>query len=134
MSGPTGPTNITEKALIASLKEHAGVFVLVARQLGCDRSNITHRVARSKKLQAVVQEIEDEVGDIAVGVIRDALLKKDRTMARWYAGMKLKDRGFSTRTEITGKDGAALPAATVNVVVEYVDAPRRLGDDVGDVV
>lgn len=133
MPGSTGPKNITDKALIASLKKNAGVFVMVARELGCDRSNVARRVARSDKLKRIVQEIEDEVGDIAVGVIVEALTKKDRQMARWYAGTKLKDRGFSARTELTGKDGAPLPAPAVTVLVEYVDAPKR-ADEIGDVV
>lgn len=119
--------HITEKALGNALRRHAGVCVLAARELGCDRSNITHRIRNSPKLQKIVQEIEDEVGDIAVGVIIDSIVsKKDVKTAKWYASMKLKDRGYSNRTEVTGADGAPLPAQAVSITVNYVD-PKPTG-------
>lgn len=119
----TGPKNITNKALKAALRKHAGVYVLAARDLGCDRTNVSQRVGRSPELQAYVQQIEDEIGDIAVGVIVDAIVsKKDVKTAKWYAGMKLKDRGFSTRTELSGLDGAPLASPSVHIEVRYVDA------------
>lgn len=119
---------ISNAQLKAALKKHAAVFLLAAQELGTSRQNVGQRVSRSKDLQAWVQQIEDEIGDAAEAVIKEALLSKDkkaaRDMARWYARHKLKGRGYTTRQELTGPDGAALPAQQVHVIVEYVDAPE----------
>lgn len=125
----TGPKNITQAMLKAALRKHAGVYVLAARELGCDRANVCQRVKRSPELQRFVAEIEEEVGDAAVAVIKRAIVGGDKQMARWYASTKLKHLGFTTRTEVTGKDGAPLPAAPVHVIVEYVDASPEPEDE-----
>lgn len=142
----TGPKNITTAALKRALRKHAGVFVLAAQELGCDRTNVAHRVGRSPELQAFVASIDEEIGDIAEAVIKGALLEKQpgtntptkeaKTMARWYGNMKLGSRGYRTRSEITGKDGAPLPIgpAAVHVHVEYIDAPKPAADTEGDVI
>lgn len=115
----TGPKNITDAQLKAALRKHAGVYVLAARELDCDRSNVRMRVERSPELQAFIQEIEDEVGDAAVAVIKSAILANDRQMARWYASTKLKDRGYTTRQEHTGANGGPLLPQQVQVTVTY---------------
>jgi hypothetical protein len=127
--------HITEAQLIAALRKHAGVYVLAARELGCDRSNVRMRVQRSERLQEVLAEIEAEIGDVAVGVIFDALMKKDRNMAKWYAERKLRHLGFVTRQEQVGADGQPLhPAGSqaLRIIVEYVDALPE--GEVGDVI
>lgn len=139
----TGPKNITNAMLKAALRKHGGVFVLAAQELGCDRTNVSQRVRRSPELQAVCAQIEEEFGDLAEGVIkvtlndRDAVTKKPtkaaQSMARWYAPMKLRDRGYATRTELTGKDGAPLAPAgpPVKIVVQYVE-PKPVGVKAGE--
>jgi hypothetical protein len=127
--------NITEAQLIAALRKHAGVYVLAARELGCDRANVRARVMRSEKLQALIAEIDAEIGDVAEGVIFDALMKKDRNMAKWYAERKLRGRGYVTRQEQVGADGQPLHPAggqALRIIVEYVDALPE--GEVGDVI
>ena len=140
----TGPKNITEKALKAALRKHAGIPVLAARELGCDRSNILHRIKRSAALQALVAEIEAEVDDMTDGVIIDTLGRRDgsgrptkdaQNMARWRKDHKLRAEGFRLRLEHTGKDGAPLPAApSVQVQIVYVDADAQPGAETEDVI
>lgn len=113
---------ISDAQLRAALKKNAGVYVLAANELGVTRQNVSQRVARSAALRAYVEQIEEEVGDAAEAVIKDAIIQKDRRMARWYAQTKLKHRGYTTRTEHTAADGAPLPAPSVQVEIRYVDA------------
>lgn len=120
---------ITIAHLKAALRKHAGVYVLAARELGCDRANVKQRVDNTPELQAWVDEIEQEVLDAAEAVIKNKIVKGDDKTARWYLQMKGKGRGFSTRHEHTGADGAPLPAAPgVNVTITYSDAGSK--DDV----
>lgn len=139
----TGPKNITEKAIRAALRKHAAIPALVARELGCDRSNITKRISRSPSLQALVAEIEAEVDDMTDGVILDTLGRRDaagrptkdaQNMARWRKDHKLRAEGLRVRLEHTGKDGSPLPAApSVQVEIRYFDAdagPAATTEDV----
>lgn len=122
---------ITETMLEKALRKHAGVFVLAARELGCDRSNVWLRVQKSPRLRAVVEEIEAEVGDICEGVIVQSLLAKDKQMARWYADRKLKHRGFSPRVELTDAQGNPLQLAgttNVTIVTQYVTPADQVED------
>lgn len=128
----TGPKNISEAHLRAAMRRHAAIPALVARELGCDRTNVTKRIARSASLQALKAEIEAEIEDLADGVIVDTLGRRDgaarptkeaQNMARWMKDHKLRAQGVLMRLEHTGKDGAPIPVASVRVMVEYVDAP-----------
>lgn len=119
----TGPKGITNAQLRAALRKHAGVFSLAARELGCDRSNVDQRVKGSTALQAFCRQIDEEIGDACEAVIFNAIVSGDRAMARWYAPIKMRNRGYVTRTETTGPDGVALPAGPqVHFHVSYVDA------------
>lgn len=113
---------ITEAELKAALRKHGGVYALAAHELQCTRQNVWARVTASEELQAYVAEIEEEIIDAAEAVVKDSILKKDKIMTRWYLERKGKHRGYTTRTEHTGKDGAPLPAApSVQVEIRYVD-------------
>lgn len=134
----TGPKNITEKALKAALRKHAGVYVLAAKELGCDRTNVAQRVSRKPRLQAYVESIRAEVDDLADGIVIDTLTRKDiggrptkeaQSMARWHKDFKVRAQGLRLRLEHTGKDGAPLPATPVHVTVEYVDARPEPEDE-----
>lgn len=126
----TGPKNITNAQLRAALRKHAGVYALAARELGCERSNVRMRVERSEELQQLCAEIEDEVGDACEAVIKSKLIAGDGEMARWYARHKLAGRGYTTRTELTGPNGGAIPvSASVAVTIEYVTASPEPDDE-----
>lgn len=117
--------------LIAALRKHAGVFVLAARELGCQRHNVSQRVGRSVQLQAVCAEIKAEIGDVAKSVIYDALLKKDKPMARWYAERQLRDEGFGNTTALTDPNGNPLQLAgptNVTIVTQYVTPADQVED------
>lgn len=47
--------------------------------------------------------------------IRKAIESGDVETSKWYAERKLKDEGFSPRTEVTGKDGEKLEAQPILV-------------------
>lgn len=138
-----GRKNISEAQVRAALRKHAAIPALAARELGCDRTNIVHRIKKSPALQALVAEIEAEVDDMTDGVIIDTLGRRDaagrptkdaQNMARWRKDHKLRAEGLRVRLEHTGKDGAPLPAApSVQVEIRYFDAdagPAATTEDV----
>lgn len=118
----SGPKGISEAQLKAALKKNAGVYALAARDLGCDRSNVRQRVENSPALQRFIQQIDDEIGDVADGHIKQAIIKGDLKTIRWYAPLKMRDRGFNPRLELSGPDGAPLQPTKIDVTVQYIDA------------
>lgn len=118
-------SNITNAQLMAALRKHAGVYVLAAQELDTSRQNVWQRVNRSPELQAFVAQIEEEVLDAAEAVVKSSILARDKQMTRWYLERKGKGRGWSTRVEHTGANGAPLPAGgagvSVSVSLSYID-------------
>lgn len=119
----------SDAQLITALKETAGIPVLAAKKLGVTRQAVYARIKNDPVMGQWIEDIGAELIDAAEAVVADAILAKDKGMARWFLERKGKGRGYTTRTEVTGKDGAALPAPIVNVMIEYVDS-----GDVGEVV
>lgn len=127
----TGPKNITEASLKAALRKNAGVFVLAAQELGCDRTNVAQRIRRSPKLQEFVASLEAEASDMADAVIIDTLsrrgmdkrpTKEAQNMAKWKKDHELRKKGMLLRMEHSGPDGAPLPPSKMVIQVEYVDS------------
>jgi len=112
---------VSNAQLKAALRKHAGVYVLAAQEIGTTRQNVWARVNNSPDLKAFVAQIEEEVLDAAEAVVKGSILAKDKQMTRWYLERKGKPRGWSTRIEHTGADGAPLPAPAINVTVTYMD-------------
>ena len=111
-------TNITLKA---ALTKFAGNYSLAADELGCSRQNVKQRVDGSPEIREHLAQLEERVLDAAEAVVVNSILRGNSKDAKWMLQYRGKSRGYSTRTELTGKDGADLPAsgATVNVNITY---------------
>lgn len=99
---------VTTAQCEAALRNKAGLISLAAEEAGLSRQAMHVRIKKSKHLQAVLRDIEEKTLDLAEGVIVEALGKKDKAMARWYAARKGKSRGFTLKHEVTGAGGAPL--------------------------
>lgn len=120
---------ITEAMLRGALKKNAGVYALAARDLGCDRANVRQRVENSPALQKFIEQIDAELADVADGHIKQAIMKGDLKTIRWYAPLKMRDRGFNPRLELSNPDGSLTPvAAAITINVQYVD-PKPTEED-----
>lgn len=120
---------ITITQLKVALKAAAGIPAVAAESLKCSRQNVCQRIANSAELRRFVDEVEQTIVDLAEGVVVDALRKKDRPTARWVLETKGRHRGWVRRSELTGADGAPLPAANVSIQITYVEA-RKDEEDV----
>lgn len=108
----------------AALRKNAGVLVLAAQDLGLSRQALHMRLHNNPDLQTFKDQIEAELIDAAEAVVANAILAKDKQMTRWYLDRKGRERGYTTRTELTGPGGAAIAVAQrLDVTVTYVDAP-----------
>lgn len=115
-------------AVKRALKRNAGVLSLAAKDLGCTRENVRARIKRSAELQAYLQEIDEEIGDVAVAHIVNAIKNGDMKTIRWYATLRLKHRGFATKIDIGAPSPHGISPSDHGVVINviYRDATPEL--------
>lgn len=130
------PVAISNAQIKAALKSSSGIAAHAAERLQTSRQNIWQRIQRSTELQMYIAEIEQNIIDQAEAIVLVAMnerqldskkpTKEAVRISQWMLDRKGRGRGYSTRTELTGPDGAPLPgpaAPVVNINVRYVDAP-----------
>lgn len=134
---PFANKNITDAQLRAALRESAGVMSVAAKKLGCERSNVAQRVARSPELQALLKQIDHEIEELADSVIISTLGERDitgkptkeaRLMSRWMKDYRQRVKGLQARVKVNTPEGGG---SAVTVLIEYVDGAQ---DEPGEVV
>ena len=105
-----------------AIRKSAGNVTAAARGLGVGRTALHARIAKSPDLQRVLQEEREALVDMAESALRAEVLERNMTAVIWTlkASPEAKRRGWGERTEVTGKDGAPLTIAVVNVDVDKV--------------
>ncbi len=105
-----------------AIRKSAGNVTAAARGLGVGRTALHARIAKSPELQRILQEERESLVDMAESALRAEVLDRNMTAVIWTlkASPEAKRRGWGERTEVTGKDGAPLTIAIVNVDVDKV--------------
>jgi len=112
---------------IAAIPRSAGIISIIANRVGCDWNTVKAWVKNHPTVAAAyAAEIETPLDTAESVVIRNIQLAAkqqqeadapvDSTDAKWYLTMKGKNRGYSTRQEISGPDGAPVPVRYIEVV------------------
>lgn len=135
--GQTGPKGVTVEQIMAALTLTAGNILEASKKLKCSSQNIRQRIAASKELLEFCASLDEDVLDMAEGVIVHALRKNDATTARWLLDRKGKSRGIVERKEVTGPDGGAIQHAVTAqqvdpVTKEEIELARRRYFNDGD--
>lgn len=106
-----------------ALREHHGVILRAAEACGVARMTLYKFIEANPSLQEVRAEMDEELLDVAESAITTALKASDMKTVRWYAERKGKNRGYTTRQEMTGADGGPLETQTIE---------RRIVDPEGE--
>lgn len=121
--------SVTDAELIDALKNTMGIYAHAARWLlkkkgvKIDRSTISKRVKKSKKLQAAAAEVVENSLDFVEGKLFEAINNNNTAAIIFYLKCKGKDRGYVERQEVTGENGEAIE--TKNVVRVYLPDNHR---------
>ena len=123
---------ISKRKIVNAIRKNGGVISLVANELGCSRQNVYDRIKSDKEIEDVLDDVINRTGDAVENIILNAMttgvvyrpvkqedgeakmvafnldITEQVKTAKWYAERKLKDRGYTTRVEQTGKDGVSL--------------------------
>lgn len=131
---------VSKERLKAALTKHAGICAAAARDLGIDRSAISHRVKKDPELKAFIEEIMEGVDDLTQGIIVSTL--SDRTMmgkpthaaqqmAKWWREYRLRTQMTQIRIKAAaaGAGGDTPAGLKIEVTVEYVTATPEPEDE-----
>lgn len=116
---PIGP--IYEIDVYAALKVTSGNLGKAATLLNRARDSLQRWLKHNVELYRVVVDAEETALDTAEELVRNQALAGDPAQLRFLLQTKGKNRGYSTRQETTGKNGAELDFARV--------AAERISDD-----
>jgi len=90
----------TEKQIQEALKQTKGMVYLASRQLGCSHHTIKDRIAKSLKLQQIVEAESGMVVDTAELKLYQAILDGDMGAIKYMLSTRGKDRGYVERHQL----------------------------------
>lgn len=111
---PIGP--IFREDVYAALKNAEGSVADAAALIGRPRETLARWLKANKDMYLIQHDIQETVLDTVEVSVRKQAVAGDAGQQRFLLNTLGKDRGYSTRVEATGKDGAELNFARVAVV------------------
>ena len=118
-------SRLTVKRVKAALQGAAGIRAVAARNLGVDRSTLYRFICQHPGLTEELEDIEEELKDLAEGKILQLIRAGDGQTVRWYMEMKGKDRGYTRRVENVGRDGGPIETTTTVDLSALTDEQLR---------
>ena len=120
---------LTKASVEKALLEHAGILSKAAEALGVSRQAVYNFIEKNPELEDVRAEATEMLIDVAEGHMKTAIAAGDLKTIRWYLERQGKNRGYNTRSELTGADGG--PVQMGGVEYEVVDPnPEQADEDV----
>lgn len=102
------PFDFTEEELLAAIQGSNGIVAQVARRLGCVWATAKKYIDASPVAQDAMAAELEAVLDVAENNLFKAINERDLDAIKWFLGRKGKHRGYSERTELTGKEGGPI--------------------------
>lgn len=107
--------------VIEVLRASGGIKAVAAQRLKVSRTTLYKYIEENPEIGDALREIDGELGDIAEAKIVSAIRAGDMQTVRWYAEMKMKDRGYVRRVENVGKDGGPIETQQKQDLSGYTD-------------
>lgn len=111
----------TAERVIEAVKETHGLLTLAAVKSGIGYRTICRYVAENPAVAEAVQEAKEGTLDLAEGKLFTAISKGEAWAICFYLKTQGKQRGYTERHEVTGKDGEAIK----NNIIVSSDATKK---------
>jgi len=108
-----------------ALQQEAGLKTFAARRLNCSWKTVDQYIKDNPELQDALEEINQQILDMAESVILKRVQKGDPAILRWFAERKMRKRGYGKTDE---EEKAAWVPPTV--IIQPVAPPKRPKDPV----
>lgn len=124
-----------EKAeLLAALQANSGIIASACRACNLSRNTYYRFYEEDPKFREQADDVKELQKDFAESLILKKMKEGDTTMIIFYAKTQMKDRGYSERVEVTGKDGSDLISRQKVDITKLSDEQRQvllsIGQDV----
>jgi hypothetical protein len=93
-----------------ALRKAGGIKLHACKALDCSRSLLDRYIQKHPYLAEVIEEVTDELLDVAETHVRKGVIKGDKEHVWKYLRTKGKHRGWTERTELTGEGGGPIKA------------------------
>jgi hypothetical protein len=104
----SGRQRYSRRALREAIYKSRGIKLNVAKTLGCSRQTVDNYLARWPDLQPVLDAQREELLDLAENKLVALINRGDVRSVIFALSTLGKERGYTTRSELTGKDGESL--------------------------
>lgn len=103
-----GKPQYTVKHMVRALTECKGLVSYAARRLGCSVRTVENYCTRHAAVRQARDDAREELVDLACLKLFDAAERGEPWAVMFTLRTLGKDRGFSERYEVTGKDGGPI--------------------------
>lgn len=104
----------TDEEVSHELIRHKGKLGQTAKALGCQSYYVRWRIRENPDIMNAYLHARDEIVDMAEQVMIDKMKDGSESAARYILSTLGKERGYTERLELTGKDGADI-TVTLNL-------------------
>lgn len=125
-NGKGGPRGLSDAQLAEALRKNIGNVSAAAAALGVTEGAIYQRLRNHPELASIQADAKERVTDMAKARVLKRIERDDWPAINLWLTTQA---GWTRRTELTGADGAPLPAANVSIQITYVEA-RKDEEDV----
>lgn len=116
-----GPEGISLVLMAEALRKNAGNVMAAAQALNITESAVYQRLRNHPELAEIREETRQKLNDLAESHLFKGVQSGKWDQVRYWLDRQAKDRGYVTRQEQTGADGAPLQLApSVAITVNYV--------------
>lgn len=112
------PEQFTAKQFIDAIPGSAGIVTTIAKRVGCSWHTCKKYIETYPTIRDAYQDECESLTDYAESKLIEAIKAGDLAAVKYYLSTKGKNRGYSERQEVTGKDGGPVELAIVERIVE----------------
>jgi hypothetical protein len=98
----------TNAQIITAIRDSRGLIAVAARKLGVSRRTIYNRMEKSEEIREALDEARDFVLDVGQAKLYQAVEAGESWAVQYLLNTLGKERGFTTRAEVTGKGGGPI--------------------------
>ena len=124
-----GKDRLTKKTIADTLEQFRGGVYLVASELGYSHTAIYKWLKKYPELQELKDSFDGRMVDKAEYNLHEAVETGDPWAVKYALSTKGKDRGYTERQELTGKDGEPLHSWRDFIAKETEDADTGAGGE-----
>lgn len=115
-----------KKDLLDALSKNSGIVASACRACNISRMTYYRYYREDPDFKEKADDVKELLKDFAENLILKKMREGDTTMIIFYAKTQMKDRGYTERSEITGKDGKDLMGGSGIDLSKLTDEQREV--------